>query len=1171
MLRFKHVACIALVALAAGCGGDAGSIVGPEGGPSPIVSDAAHAGAVQGFYFLPPMVAAPTFSGTFDAALSPRVEICEVVAGSCSTVIAQYTTTSGSGSETVRLNAAQQNYAVNWHTNDFNLDPAKHYRISVFVGSFRLGFADVDVVGTGKELKNVDSNQYIALVDGRTLPIKFRIETGVVAAVVVTPATATISAGQTQQFTATLTDLHGNTITGPVSWTTSNAAVATIDGSGLATGVAPGTVTVTATSGGASGTATLVVVNPNTPPVANADAYDAIGNVTVPVAAPGVLANDTDGESNTLTVTAGTFATAAGGTVTLNADGSFTYLSAAGFTGSDSFQYEASDGSATATGTVAVTVNGRVWYVSNAAAAPGDGRDASPFTTLAAAEGASGPGETIFLLAGNGSTTGYDQGITLKAGQALTGQGVTSNISASLNGQSVLLLAAGSTPSITRTSAGPTIQLATGNTVQGVSVASTAGAGIAGSAFGTFTAGSISVSAVGGPALDLQTGSVAAAFGSLSSTGSTGAGLRLHALSGTLTADGGSITGAAGTGVHVSGGDANIAYGGSVTNATGRAVSVTGRSGGSLALSGSINETGTGILVSGNTGGTISFTGPAKTLDTGASTAFDLQNNTGATINVQGGGLDITTTSGNGFSATGGGTVNVTGAGNRVVSGTGRAVNLQNVSLGTLGVTFRSVSANGGASGIVLDGTGAAGGFKVTGDGATAGSGGTIQNSTQRGVRASSTVNLSLSFMNFLNNGTANLSAAATCGDALNGLNTSCAAAIDLQSVTGVTIANDSIDGGAQIGINGNGVQNLTITNTAVRNVGNEVNEDGVQMVNLTGTNTVTNSRFVSTFHRGLEVQNSTGTSSLTVTGSTFDRGSYLSTSSDGLAVVMHGTATMNATVRSSTFRRWFGGGVFGRALGDATMSLTVGDTTAGGAANGNTFTDNSLMTQMVSDGTADMTFGVGHNTHTVSGVVTSGATPVAFRKGVGATGAYQGTFAFNTIGNGTAGSGSNCTGCNGVSMTDEGASGGYDVRVVSNLIQNVNQRGVETILQFNDAMSVIVRDNTIRFPDGTSGQAIYAQSNNDATDNGALCMDIRANTIGGTWDTGVPGGRNIRVRQGSAGGSPPAPATGAPFLVVGLTGSTAADMQSYLNTNNGITNASATALGGFTSVASCP
>jgi len=45
-----------------------------------------------------------------------------------------------------------------------------------------------------------------------------------------------------------------------ITWTTSNAAVATVSGTGLVTGVAVGTVTITATSEGQSGTATVTVV-----------------------------------------------------------------------------------------------------------------------------------------------------------------------------------------------------------------------------------------------------------------------------------------------------------------------------------------------------------------------------------------------------------------------------------------------------------------------------------------------------------------------------------------------------------------------------------------------------------------------------------------------------------------------------------------------------------------------------------------------------------------------------------------------------------------------------------------------------------------------------------------------------------------------------------------------
>jgi hypothetical protein len=55
-----------------------------------------------------------------------------------------------------------------------------------------------------------------------------------------------------------------------------------------------------------------------------------------------VLANDTDPEHDTLTVTA--YAQAAHGTVTMGATGNFSYTAASGYTGSDSFTYTISDG-----------------------------------------------------------------------------------------------------------------------------------------------------------------------------------------------------------------------------------------------------------------------------------------------------------------------------------------------------------------------------------------------------------------------------------------------------------------------------------------------------------------------------------------------------------------------------------------------------------------------------------------------------------------------------------------------------------------------------------------------------------------------------------------------------------------------------------------------------------
>ena len=84
----------------------------------------------------------------------------------------------------------------------------------------------------------------------------------------VSPVTASIAAGHTQQFTATGTysDLSTANLTNSVTWSSSLTGTATVSSSGLATGVATGATTITATSGLIAGTAALTVTPAVLPP-----------------------------------------------------------------------------------------------------------------------------------------------------------------------------------------------------------------------------------------------------------------------------------------------------------------------------------------------------------------------------------------------------------------------------------------------------------------------------------------------------------------------------------------------------------------------------------------------------------------------------------------------------------------------------------------------------------------------------------------------------------------------------------------------------------------------------------------------------------------------------------------------------------------------------------------
>jgi VCBS repeat-containing protein len=95
----------------------------------------------------------------------------------------------------------------------------------------------------------------------------------------------------------------------------------------------------------------------NDAPVALGEAYSIAAGATLTVAAPGVLANDADVEGAALL--ASVAVPPAHGTLALAASGGFTYTSAAGYSGPDSFTYRASDGGlASAPVAVDLTITG---------------------------------------------------------------------------------------------------------------------------------------------------------------------------------------------------------------------------------------------------------------------------------------------------------------------------------------------------------------------------------------------------------------------------------------------------------------------------------------------------------------------------------------------------------------------------------------------------------------------------------------------------------------------------------------------------------------------------------------------------------------------------------------------------------------------------------------------
>src|SRR6202040_3925882 len=88
-----------------------------------------------------------------------------------------------------------------------------------------------------------------AAVDGKIGVATITVTSVPVASVTITPSAASLDVRQTTQLSATPVDSAGNPLLGrTVTWHSATPSAATVSGSGLVMGVAPGTSVVQATS-----------------------------------------------------------------------------------------------------------------------------------------------------------------------------------------------------------------------------------------------------------------------------------------------------------------------------------------------------------------------------------------------------------------------------------------------------------------------------------------------------------------------------------------------------------------------------------------------------------------------------------------------------------------------------------------------------------------------------------------------------------------------------------------------------------------------------------------------------------------------------------------------------------------------------------------------------------
>ena len=136
------------------------------------IVDGNHGGNTDVF-FLPPVVSNPNKAPGYGDPFQPGLPLSFIVTDQSTNAVVKNFPPSA-----VQVDLTNQFYAANWNTKATTIDLSHQYRIHVVVGTKDIAHADVVFGANAASLKNVDTDDFITLVDGQTLPIKVRIEKG---------------------------------------------------------------------------------------------------------------------------------------------------------------------------------------------------------------------------------------------------------------------------------------------------------------------------------------------------------------------------------------------------------------------------------------------------------------------------------------------------------------------------------------------------------------------------------------------------------------------------------------------------------------------------------------------------------------------------------------------------------------------------------------------------------------------------------------------------------------------------------------------------------------------------------------------------------------------------------------------------------------------------------
>ena len=530
-----------------------------------------------------------------------------------------------------------------------------------------------------------------------------------------------------------------------------------------------------------------------------------------------------------------------------------------------------------------------------------------------------------------------------------------------------------------------------------------------------------------GQALNLTGGgTLAARFASISSTNSAATGITLTGLGGNLESPTTNIQNPTGIGISVSN---------SVTGGTFNFGNTTSNS-----------SAGTGVSLSGNSNN-LTFADLDITPDANQR-ALLAQNNAGT----------LTSTSGS-----------ISNSGNVAVEITR--------SSGTtpLNIQLTSVSANGGANGIILTNTsssGSPGGFRVIGAGGTCTlatptcDGGTIQNTTGVGISLTNAQSVSLTRMRIKDTGSH--------------------------------------------GISGNGVVNFTFANGVVDGAGDADNESGMffatvgsSVANLSGTALIENSFINGHQEDGLAVRNDLGTLNLTVTNVAFTNSVF----ENGILFETFGTATLTTLVQNSSFSGLASDGIAANS-NNGTLNITALSNTFTGCSVGcfSNPSDNALSFVSATGGTLRYTIQSNTMNNSHNSAIILGGNDNSF---------VHGRVISNTITNTT-----NGNGIDGTLLGDDNATS--KVIIQGNNISGQRQGAMFFNANNTGDLDITITGNTIstRPADPTAFENLTVQGSGASN----VCTNILTNTIarGGTNAGGIGFDANSIFLNRTSGSTPP-------------------------------------------------